>query len=129
MLRIRVNKRTKRVFFVIAVIVFMALGYFIEKHKGDSFLVEPITEEESLAYQSEEKHIIDGKLNINAADAEEFKVIDGIGDVIAERIVKYREENGPFTSVDDIKSVKGISTKMLDAMRDKICVDERTFEE
>ncbi len=46
----------------------------------------------------------------------------GIGDVIAERIVRFREENGPFRSVDDLIHVEGISTRTIDGFRDLVTV-------
>ena len=47
-------------------------------------------------------------ININTADAEELTKLDGISDVLAERIVEYREENGKFSSTEEVKEVYGI---------------------
>lgn len=55
----------------------------------------------------------DGKININTATAEELTQLKGVGEKIAESIVKYREENGLFKSVADLESVKGIGPKIL----------------
>ncbi|MDH4585281.1 ComEA family DNA-binding protein [Pseudomonas sp. BN415] len=65
-----------------------------------------------------------GKLNINSADAAAFQdQMIGIGEAKANAIVQYREENGPFSSVDDLLEVKGIGVKTLDRNRDKLSVD------
>lgn len=61
-----------------------------------------------------------GKININSADIEMLKTLPGIGDMKAEAIVRYREANGPFSSVDDLKAVNGIGTATLEAVRDLV---------
>ncbi|MBA4600789.1 helix-hairpin-helix domain-containing protein [Thermoactinomyces mirandus] len=61
-----------------------------------------------------------GKININTATAEELEQLDGIGPKKAQAIMRYREENGPFSSVDEIAKVPGIGEKMLDQFRDQI---------
>ncbi len=53
-------------------------------------------------------------VNINTASKEEFIGLPGIGEAMALRIVKYREQHGPFTSVDDLSHVKGIGRKKLE---------------
>lgn len=64
----------------------------------------------------------EGLVDINTASAEELCTLDGIGEVIAGRIIEYRGENGPFTSVDELINVKGIGEKKLEDIRDRICV-------
>lgn len=64
----------------------------------------------------------EGLVNINTASLEELCTLDGIGEVIAGRIIEYREENGPFTSADELINVKGIGEKKLEDIRDRICV-------
>ena len=63
------------------------------------------------------------KININKATAEELQQIAGIGKSIAERILKYREEQGPFKSTEAITGVKGIGAKKFDAIKDQITVE------
>ncbi len=60
-------------------------------------------------------------ININTATAEELKQLNGIGDVIAARIVEYAQTIG-FNSIEDIKNVKGIGDKKFDNIKDKITV-------
>ena len=60
---------------------------------------------------------VSNPLNLNTATAKELQVLPGIGPKIAERIVKYREKNGPFSSVDDLTKVKGIGQKKLEKIR------------
>jgi competence protein ComEA len=53
-----------------------------------------------------------GKVNINTATAAELsEKLDGIGDTLAQRIVSYREQHGPFQAPEDLKNVPGIGEK------------------
>lgn len=61
-------------------------------------------------------------ININTASATELKELPGVGDVIAENIVRYREENGLFESIDQIKEVSRIGDKIFESIQDMICV-------
>jgi len=63
------------------------------------------------------------KININVATAEELERLPNIGKLKAERIVEYREENGDFTSAEDIIKVKGIGEETLETIRDLIRVE------
>ena len=51
------------------------------------------------------------KLDVNTASAEEFEALPYIGKYTAEQIVVYRDQNGAFTSLDQLKKVKGIKAK------------------
>lgn len=64
------------------------------------------------------------KVNINTANAETLhKELSGIGAGKASAIVAYREENGSFTSVDELIEVKGIGKAILDKNRDKLAIE------
>ena len=60
------------------------------------------------------------KVNINTADADRLATLKGIGSATAQRIIEYREQNGAFKSIDEIKNVRGIGDKKFDAIKDKI---------
>ncbi len=57
------------------------------------------------------------KININTADMEALVQVPGIGPKTAEKIVQHRQENGNFTSLDDLAAVKGIGEKSLKKMK------------
>lgn len=62
----------------------------------------------------------DGIININDADLSKLKEIPGIGDVKANAIILYREENGGFKSIEEIKKVDGIGEKTFEKIRNSI---------
>jgi comEA protein len=65
----------------------------------------------------------DSRININKASVEELVELPRVGQAVAERIVAFREENGPFKKVEDLKSVRGIGDKVFDQIRPNIRVD------
>jgi len=64
----------------------------------------------------------EGKININTATKEELKTLDRIGDKLAERIIEYRQNHGPFKSIEEIKNVNGIGEKIFESIKDSITV-------
>jgi len=64
-----------------------------------------------------------GKMNLNTASLEELKTLPGIGPVRARAIVSYREEQGPFRSVEELLRVQGIGHAILAQFRDLVAVE------
>ena len=62
------------------------------------------------------------KININTANASTLQTLPGIGPVLSERIIEYRNQNGLFGIIDDIKDVSGIGEKKFEGIKDLICV-------
>lgn len=68
--------------------------------------------------------VLGGPVNINSADAETLaKELDGVGDTKAAKIVRFRSENGPFKSADDLVLVDGIGEVTVTKNRDNIVVE------
>lgn len=63
-----------------------------------------------------------GPVDINTAGLEELQTLSGIGPTLAQRIIDYREANGPFASVDELVKVKGIGEATLEKFRDGAAV-------
>lgn len=63
-----------------------------------------------------------GLINLNTATAAELDELPGIGDVLAGRIIDYRESVGPFTSVDQLSEIEGISPRLVDEIRPLVTV-------
>ena len=60
-------------------------------------------------------------ININTATKEDLDTLPGIGPATAQKIIDYRQEHGNFSSIEDIKNVKGIGEAKFNKMQDKIC--------
>ena len=61
-----------------------------------------------------------GPININRATARQLDALDGIGPVIAARIVEYRKVNGSFLSIDDLQKVSGIGAAKFAQIKSKV---------
>lgn len=71
--------------------------------------------------QSETVEAITTSVNLNNASVEELaEKLEGVGQARAELIVKYREQHGPFTSVEQLLEIKGIGAATLEKNRAKI---------
>ena len=60
------------------------------------------------------------KVNLNTATVEQLDALPGVGPVIAQRIVDYRQANGPFAAPEDVMNVTGIGPATYDELRDLI---------
>lgn len=73
---------------------------------------ETVTETEAITFP----------ININTAVKEEFMALPGIGEVLAQRILAYRDEHGSFASVESLMNVEGIGEKKMEAILDLITI-------
>ena len=102
---------------------------------GRSYGAAPVTVSVSPAMQSlppettvpveeptEETVGITFPININLAGKEELMALPGIGDVLAQRILDYREESGSFTHVEQLMNVEGIGKKRMEEMLELITI-------
>jgi competence protein ComEA len=62
------------------------------------------------------------KVNINTADEKALDTLPGVGPAMAKRIIEYRESEGAFQSIEDIKKIRGIGEAKFAKMKDKICI-------
>lgn len=90
---------------------------------GEKILI-PSREDEGLYGEPGDEMAVTGyrdeRININTAGSEELQLLDGIGPVTAQKIIEYREENGRFRSIEDIKEVSGIGDKTFEKFKDDI---------
>jgi competence protein ComEA len=67
--------------------------------------------------------------DLNTATKEQLDTLPGIGPVKAEAIIKYRNEKGPFTSVEQLKEVHGIGEKLFQSIKSEVVVNPPAAEE
>lgn len=123
-MRIELTKGAKMVLFSIIALIGIAVGIYLEFGVSMPFEItavpevteRPKSEQYTIVYDSE------GRLDVNMATANELETIKGIGKSTAEKIVKYREEHGPFDAIEELANVSGIGTETIEEMRDSICV-------
>ena len=63
-------------------------------------------------------------VNINSATVEELSELPRIGEVTATRIVEWREENGPFSSTEELMNVQGIGERVYERIRPYVIVED-----
>lgn len=63
-----------------------------------------------------------GKISINTATQEELMTLTGIGEAKAKDIISYRESNGPFKTIEDLKNVSGIGDSVFAKIKENITV-------
>jgi len=68
------------------------------------------------------KTVHSGPINVNRATAAQLDSLDGIGPVIAKRIIEYRKVNGPFATVEDLQKVSGIGIAKFAIIKSKLRV-------
>ncbi len=97
----------------------------LAKPLSDAEMVHvPSLDDENVTYTAQSEIVSEsgGLVNVNTAGVDELKTLNGIGDSLAQAIVEERENNGPFSSVEDLVRVSGIGAKTLARFSDKACV-------
>lgn len=83
---------------------------------------EYIVKENGEGIVEDSKNSSSGRININKADTDQLCELPGVGESLATRIVTYREENGKFKSIEDLKNVSGIGEKKFESLKEYIVV-------
>lgn len=95
-------------------------------HDGEHIHVPRIGETPTAAPDgsaADAEPVLTGLVNINVATQEELELLPGIGPVIAQRIVEYRETYGPFSTIEAIQNVPGIGPAKFEDIRDWITTE------
>ncbi|MCI8832649.1 MAG: hypothetical protein HFJ19_00340 [Clostridia bacterium] len=102
---------------------------------GQKIYVPKISDAERVFKEGEDSNIVivdkgtekdsssSTKININTANISQLESISGIGESTANKIIEYREKNGKFKTIEDIKNVSGIGEIKYENIKDYICVN------
>ncbi len=105
---------------ITAVFLCLIIGIFIGRNLTGSYI--SINNSDSTETSATTVQGNDGKIDINSANTTQLRLIPGIGETIAQRIIDYRTENGNFTTVEELLNVSGIGEKKLEQMKPYIKV-------
>lgn len=101
---------------------FDAVNQAEEVTDGQMITVPTVEEQQAAQEEEQTSDASDGKVNINTADAAELMTLPGIGASKAESILSYREEQGSFSSVEEIMNITGIKEGVYSKIKDYITV-------
>ncbi|HEO7801628.1 TPA: helix-hairpin-helix domain-containing protein [Streptococcus agalactiae] len=87
--------------------------------KGEKITVVEEEKANNIATQGNSK----GKINLNKADLSSLQTISGVGAKRAQDILDYRDSQGGFKTIDDLKNVSGIGEKTLEKLRQDVTID------
>lgn len=124
------NKVSALLAVVTALFVGFTLGLFVGRNTGSGTVTLAVpaqmqtapTAAATAAAETVPKETVSFPVNINTADADTLTTLPGIGQVLAERIVAYRRQNGPFRVIEEITKVEGIGEKKAEAILELITV-------
>jgi competence protein ComEA len=92
-----------------------------------AFVPEPVESESHATDEAEgggpDGAATAGPININTAGLEELCSLTGIGPARAEAIIRWREQNGPFGSIDQLADIPGISEALVETLRDDLVTE------
>ena len=100
-----------------AFLLYVLLSVFIIAPRRSGYTVTAqrhLPEEETVLWQ----------IDLNEATAQQLQELDGIGPVLAQRIVAYRSDHGAFTDLEQLTAVEGIGESILDGIRDMLMIEE-----
>lgn len=116
----RRGSAAKLILSYIMISIGLYLGWLTLFHPGFLPEVKPTVPIESL---TPEEFLKLSSTDLNTADRQELMQLPGIGEVLSQRIVEYREEHGGFSTVDELVEIKGIGEKTLEKVRKYVYVE------
>ena len=107
------------------------LGFFLGRNQKEDAITVCVPRElttvptqapETIPQITEESVVISFPISINEAEKAEIMALPGIGEVLADRIIAFRDEHGGFTSPEELLNVEGVGKKRLEEIVDMITI-------
>jgi competence protein ComEA len=98
----------------------LAVNLAIRVKDQDHWHIPAVGEQPLIQSAGAETVTSNGKIDFNSAGAKLLETLPGIGEVRAQAIIQYREQNGPFKRIEDLLAVPGIGPAILEGIRDLI---------
>lgn len=109
--------KKERYLFATIIVLALLLGIFIGVYYNKSPVTHTQTQTVNINTDSKED-----KVNLNTATEKVLSSLPGIGEKKAKKIIKYRQENGSFKSINDLLNVEGIGKETIDNIKDKVVI-------
>ncbi|MBQ3194183.1 MAG: helix-hairpin-helix domain-containing protein [Oscillospiraceae bacterium] len=120
---------------LILTVMFLAftIGFFIGRNQTKETVfvsvpahmqTQPPPTTESATLPDETAETVSFPIAVNSATKDEFMALPGIGEVLAERIIAYRDSHGPFAAVEGLMNVEGIGEKRMEEIWDLIVLED-----
>lgn len=123
------NKENKALLIIICTVTIAGVIQFLrpvqekpvnfDYSKSDSLFEAYIAEKRAVKKLTVSESI-KNTININKASAQDLEKLPGIGKIIAQRIIDYREQHGSFTKIDDLEKVKGLGKKKINRIKNQV---------
>ena len=113
------EKREK--FILLALLTILLIGLAFGFYQKRAVYID--VKSDNFTYPSPDHSIGTLRININESDTVGLMKLKGIGKVLAGRIIEYRSTNGTFTSVEELKKVKGLGQKLYEKIKGEVSID------
>mgnify|MGYP004454824219 FL=1 len=115
----------KKFYYLICLLLLLLMGIlFFNCYSNSILLNSNLKEIEAVKTVNKVKNQKLALININTAGVDELTKLTGIGNKKALEIIEYRNKNGKFTNIEDIKKVKGIGEKSFNKIKDRIALED-----
>lgn len=115
----------KKFYYLICLLLLLLMGIlFFNCYSNSILLNSNLRKIEAVKTVNKVKNQKLALININTAGVDELTKLTGIGNKKALEIIEYRNKNGKFTNIEDIKKVKGIGEKSFNKIKDRIALED-----